>query len=456
MTINITTMRSTSTAVTMMMFGRCTLLLLLCVVFQLQTGQEHYNNVLVVDAFAFSAFTSSPALSFWQDNSKHKRTSRCTPILPTCIHDDRYHLFTSPMVALQAAQGFGASPKKSAKNNSKAQTKKKKAANSAQTNANVKVKGTTYNKAEQEQAIQQLAQSDIGQVLGRAVQSAPPSDDPFWDMIPMLVASKFGDQASASSSADLNMDRIAGFLRHTLDPSLPLEDDIIADPWRPHEEMHAYMPGLGPRQPFLDPAQLGLCQLMQDNYDIISEEYKALLEDMNSAEGKDRFQSVTSMNYDAGWKTLVLFYNGHRIPDFPYHLCPMTTKILETVPLAGRIAGFNRQQPQSGIPLHSDGNNMWLTCQMGIDIPGDGDQASIRVGPETRYWQTGKCLLYDTTYEHETFNKSPTQERVVIHVDFFNTLAMTPLEIDVLQYIYEIREKFLKAEGVEKVGAQIL
>ena len=99
---------------------------------------------------------------------------------------------------------------------------------------------------------------------------------------------------------------------------------------------------------------------------------------------------------------------------------------------------------------------MWLTCQMGIQVPGDGDQAYIRVGPETRYWKAGECLLYDTTYEHETFNGHDSQERVVLHVDFFNTLAMTPVEIQVMQYIYSLREEFMKAEGVAKVGAQIL
>ena len=161
---------------------------------------------------------------------------------------------------------------------------------------------------------------------------------------------------------------------------------------------------------------------------------------------------------------MVLFYNGHRIKDFPYHLAPVTTRIMESVPIAGRIAGFNRQQPQSGIPLHSDGNNMWLTCQMGIKVPPtitneageDIPSAHIRVGPETRHWKEGQCLLYDTTYEHETFNAHPTEERVVLHVDFFNTLKMTPLEIKVLQYIYDMREQFMKAEGVAKVGAQVL
>jgi aspartyl/asparaginyl beta-hydroxylase (cupin superfamily) len=85
-----------------------------------------------------------------------------------------------------------------------------------------------------------------------------------------------------------------------------------------------------------------------------------------------------------------------------------------------------------------------------------GQAAYIRVGPETRRWGTGECLLYDTTYKHETFNEHPTQERVVLHVDFFNTLAMTPIEIQVMQYIYNLREQFMKAEGVAKVGAQIL
>ena len=97
-----------------------------------------------------------------------------------------------------------------------------------------------------------------------------------------------------------------------------------------------------------------------------------------------------------------------------YSLCPVTTEILESVPLAGRIAGFNRQHPQSGIPLHSDGNNMWLTTQLGVKIP-EGEKAYIRVGPETRRWKRGECLLYDTTYEHETMNEHETQERVVLH-----------------------------------------
>lgn len=307
-------------------------------------------------------------------------------------------------------------------------------------------------KSEQEDLLFSLASASSRTCIGQAVASSPesgtPNADPFWELMPSLISSRF------PAVADQQLERIADFIRHTLDPNLPVEDSIIQDPYRPHEDLHAYMPDLGPTQPFHDPDQLQLCRLLSENYQTIRQEYQALVEDMQQ-NNKDRFQSVTSMNYDSGWKTVVLFYNGHRIADFPYHLCPTTTKILETVPLAGRIAGFNRQRPKTGIPLHTDGNNMWLTCQMGIHVP-EGDAAYIRVGPDTRHWKEGECLLYDTTYEHETMNQHASQERVVLHVDFFNTLAMTPVEIEVMQYIYRLREEFMKAEGVAKVGAQIL
>lgn len=343
--------------------------------------------------------------------------------------------------------GFGASSssrKQSAGNRGKKRSSPTK---------NESSKNKPFVRSEQEVLLESLAKQASKTCIGRAVAEATAhlsaeEQDPFWQLMPSLISSKF------PTVPDQQLMRIAGFVSHTLNPNLPLEDSIVQNEWRPHDEIHAYMPGLGETKPFHDPSTLKLCQLLSDNYNTICEEYDALIQDMENG-GKDRFQSVTSMNYESGWRTMVLFYNGHRIKDFPYHLCPTTTRILETVPIAGRIAGFNRQRPQTGIPLHSDGNNMWLTCQMGVRVP-DNDSAWIRVGPEKRHWKEGECLLYDTTYEHETMNEHETQERVVLHVDFFNTLALTPIEIQVMQYIYGLREEFMKAEGIAKVGAQIL
>ena len=361
---------------------------------------------------------------------------------------------SNSLVKLDAGRGFGAGGDAKKKKNSPKGKRLSDALEDKPTKSSAG-KGASKNKpfvrSESDDLVKKLKQQVASTCLGQAVANSPqagtPDADPFWELIPPLISSRF------PNAKDEEFQRVAGFLRHTLDPSLPLEDDFN-EPFRRPEEMHAYMPGLGASQPFYDPSQLDLCRQLTENFPTIRAEYDALIQDMKQG-GKDRFQSVTSMNYESGWKTLVLFYNGHRIKDFPYHLYPTTTRILESVPLAGRIAGFNRQQPQSGIPLHTDGNNMWLTCQMGVYVP-EGEKAYIRVASETKRWKEGECLLYDTTYEHETFNEHEEQERVVLHVDFFNTLVMTPLEIKVLQYIYQLREEFMKAEGVAKVGAQIL
>jgi aspartyl/asparaginyl beta-hydroxylase (cupin superfamily) len=344
-------------------------------------------------------------------------------------------------------------------------------------------------KSKQEAALVELAQQASTSAIGRAVAEATALVEPisgsgavpideFWQLMPSLIASKF------PKVRDDSLQRVAGFVRHAILQSLPLVARPRPDDWnvtlydnpfdaakyRPYTELHTYMPQLGPTRAFHDASSLEFCRQLEREYTTICAEYQALLEYMNSRSNSSnsaavRFQSVTSMNYDSGWQTLVLFYNGHRIPNFPYHLCPVTTRLLERIPLAGRIAGFNRQAPGTGIPRHTDGNNLWLTCQMGIRLPSLGpmappgttqDYACITVADQTEYWSAGTCLVYDTTYPHETFNRHATDERVVLHVDFFNTLVLTATEIDVLQYIYSLREQFMKAEGVAKVGAHIL
>jgi hypothetical protein len=281
---------------------------------------------------------------------------------------ERCRHFRDIATLVQAAKGFGSSSEKG-NNSSVKKIKRNKLVDSLEDRspkASEKSLNKPFVRSEQDELLNSLATAASKTCIGRAVAESPmagkPDADPFWQLMPSLISSRF------PNVADSQLERVAGFIRHTLDPNLPLEDEIISNPFRPQHEIHAYMPGLGPTQPFHDASRLALCRSLSDNYQKIRAEYEALLEDMKRR-GSDRFQSVTSLNYDAGWKTLVLFYNGHRIKDFPYHLCPTTTRILESVPVAGRIAGFNRQQPQSGIPLHTDGNNMWLTCQMGIYIP---------------------------------------------------------------------------------------
>jgi len=53
---------------------------------------------------------------------------------------------------------------------------------------------------------------------------------------------------------------------------------------------------------------------------------------------------------------------------------------------------------------------MWLTCQMGVDVPSD-ESAWIRVGTERKHWRNGKTMVYDTTVsESSRFRRFPKQQ----------------------------------------------
>ena len=105
------------------------------------------------------------------------------------------------------------------------------------------------------------------------------------------------------------------------------------------------------------------------------------------------------------------------------------------------------QLPGSGIPTHSDGNNMWLTCQIPIRSPPASSPSYIINGGERHDYSTGSAVVYDTTYEHHTMNTSEEKDRVVLHVDFWNVLEMTGEEIEAMQYIYDMKLKFNAAGG---------
>ena len=41
------------------------------------------------------------------------------------------------------------------------------------------------------------------------------------------------------------------------------------------------------------------------------------------------------------------------------------------------------------------------------------------LGGETRVYETGKAVVYDTTYSHYTKNTNSQEERIVLHIDFW-------------------------------------
>ena len=221
-----------------------------------------------------------------------------------------------------------------------------------------------------------------------------PSDLEFFSLLPVLLESRGFSQAGLERVGDFVRNYfLLNCLKDEDSKAALLPADFSGDTRRPNKDVHAFMDRIRSPDPFVDGSRLPLVRALEDNIDMIGAEFEALEAYMQEGSGGEeaKFRSITEMNYESGWSTLVLHRNSARIPNFPYHLCPTTLKIVESVPIAGRICGFNRQLPGSGIPTHSDGNNMWLTCQIPIRAPPSSSPSYIINGGEKHEYEEGKA-----------------------------------------------------------------
>jgi aspartate beta-hydroxylase len=100
-------------------------------------------------------------------------------------------------------------------------------------------------------------------------------------------------------------------------------------------------------------------------------------------------------------------------------------------------AFFSILKPGTHIPPHYGLSNFKLAVHLALMIP---DSCGIRVGGETRYWQEGRCLVFDDSFEHEAWNRSNTLRAVLI-VEAWNP-ALTGIERAAIGRIIAASERF--------------
>ncbi|MGH9428988.1 MAG: aspartyl/asparaginyl beta-hydroxylase domain-containing protein, partial [Terriglobia bacterium] len=79
-------------------------------------------------------------------------------------------------------------------------------------------------------------------------------------------------------------------------------------------------------------------------------------------------------------------------------------------------AFFSLLAPGANIKPHCDGSNVLLTCHLGLKVPSG---CGIRVGWESKSWEEGKCLIFNTSFEHEVWNRSH-DSRYVLLLNFWH------------------------------------
>mmetsp|Transcript_202 Transcript_202/g.688 ORF Transcript_202/g.688 Transcript_202/m.688 type:complete len:385 (-) Transcript_202:96-1250(-) len=118
--------------------------------------------------------------------------------------------------------------------------------------------------------------------------------------------------------------------------------------------------------------------------------------------------------------------------------------------LGARHVMLSRQMPGSGIARHSDGSNCVLTAHCGVRL-GDPAQCGLVVGggaeapEETLRWREGATFVYDTAYEHHTFNGA-AEARYILHVDLWHP-GLAQAERKALAQLRALRRRFFQPDG---------
>ncbi|MBU1359856.1 MAG: aspartyl/asparaginyl beta-hydroxylase domain-containing protein [Gammaproteobacteria bacterium] len=152
-----------------------------------------------------------------------------------------------------------------------------------------------------------------------------------------------------------------------------------------------------------------------------------LLSLLPTVEKLPNFQDISPdqaiLTTDARWKTY--FFAGYGVESAANRKrCPQTSAALDLIP-GMTTACFSILAPGKVLPPHRGPYNGVLRYHLGLRIPASDESCGIRVGGTTRHWAEGQALIFDDTYEHQAWNRTP-HWRVVLFVDFLRPLPLVP------------------------------
>jgi hypothetical protein len=117
---------------------------------------------------------------------------------------------------------------------------------------------------------------------------------------------------------------------------------------------------------------------------------------------------------DPSWGAHYFWKDGVEVTENSIH-CPKTMAALEAAPIPviqerSPMALYSVLEPGTHIAPHYGMLNTRLICHIPLVLPPD---CTLRVGGETRSWQSGEALVFDDSFEHEAWNLSD-QRRVIL------------------------------------------
>jgi aspartate beta-hydroxylase len=210
-----------------------------------------------------------------------------------------------------------------------------------------------------------------------------------------------------------------------------------------------FLPGL-PTAPYFDPAMLPWIPALEARSAEIRAELLQILPASQQSErvfgdaALERANLRGTHGAEPGWTGFYFYRHGARRED-NCRSCPVTAAALDALPLShvrhhGPEVLFSVYTPGTHLLPHRGVTNTRIVGHLPLIIPED---CALNVGGERHDWREGRVVVFDDTYEHESWNRS-AQLRVVLIFDLWNPY-LTAVERLAVQRLVEAIGDFNQA-----------
>lgn len=168
--------------------------------------------------------------------------------------------------------------------------------------------------------------------------------------------------------------------------------------------------------PVYDKADFPFVKVLEDNWRDIRGELDEILKHREAIPSfVELSQDQKKIASDERWKTFLLYGFGKPMESNCRH-APKTAALLAKVPDL-QTAFFSILGPHYHVPPHRGVSKTIMRSHIGLIVPKDRENCTIRVEDQTLSWEEGKGFVFDDTYDHEVWNNTD-EDRVVLLFDF--------------------------------------
>ncbi len=172
--------------------------------------------------------------------------------------------------------------------------------------------------------------------------------------------------------------------------------------------------GTPPR--FYESQQFPYTALLEAHTDTIVSELKRVITHNSSLKPLKSNWIAAHPSYVKGineisWKTFEFVFFGIKKRS-NIEACPETWKLLQQIPEL-ITAQFSVLLPHTHIMPHKGYSKIILRNHLPLVVP-PGNTCALRIEDQTHYWEEGKLVVFDDSFEHEAWNRSDEVRAVLM------------------------------------------